>query len=65
MPCILNAANEVAVNAFLGGKLGFLDMPEVIEKTMDSAEYIARPDLNDYIETDSDARKIAGSFLFK
>ncbi len=65
MPCVLNAANEVAVNAFLEGKLGFFNMSGVIEKTMDSVAYIASPDLNDYVETDSEARKIAGSYLFK
>ena len=63
LPCIMNAANEVAVNAFLEGKLGFLDMSGVIEKTMNSVAFIATPDLNDYVETDSEARKIAGSYL--
>ena len=63
IPCIMNAANEVAVNAFLEGKLGFFDMPGIIEKTMNSVAFIANPDLNDYVETDSEARKIAGSYL--
>jgi 1-deoxy-D-xylulose-5-phosphate reductoisomerase len=53
----------VAVSAFLEGKLGFFDMPGVIEKTMNSVAFIATPDLNDYVETDSEARKIAGSYL--
>ncbi len=65
MPCVLNAANEVTVNAFLEGKLGFFDMPAVIEKTMNSVAFIATPDLNDYVETDSEARKIAESYLFR
>ena len=65
MPCVMNAANEVAVNAFLEGRLGFFDMSGVIEKTMNSMAFIATPDLNDYVETDSEARKIAGSHLFK
>lgn len=65
MPCVLNAANEVTVNAFLEGKLGFFDMSAVIEKTMNSVAFIATPDLNDYVETDSEARKIAGSYLFR
>jgi 1-deoxy-D-xylulose-5-phosphate reductoisomerase len=64
MPCVLNAANEVAVNAFLEGELGFFQMPGIIEKTMKSVKHIAAPDLNDYLETDSEARKIAGSYLF-
>ena len=63
MPCVLNAANEVAVNAFLEGELDFFDMNTVIEKTMDSIAFKATPDLNDYVETDSEARKIAGSYL--
>lgn len=62
-PCVLNAANEVTVNAFLEGKLGFFDMSRVIEKTMNSMAFLATPDLNDYVETDSEARKIAGSYL--
>lgn len=65
MPCVLNAANELTVNAFLEGKLGFLDMSGVIEKTMDSVTFMASPELNDYVETDSEARKIAGSYLFR
>lgn len=65
MPCVLNAANEVTVNAFLEGKLSFSDMPAVIEKTMNSVAFIATPDLNDYVETDSEARKIAESYLFR
>ncbi len=63
MPCILNAANEVVVNAFLENKLGFFDMSAVIEKTMNSMAFLVTPDLNDYVETDSEARKIAGSYL--
>jgi 1-deoxy-D-xylulose-5-phosphate reductoisomerase len=65
IPCVLNAANEVAVNAFLEDRLGFFDMPDVIEKTMNSVAFIATPDLNDYVETDSEARKIAESYLFR
>ncbi len=65
IPCVLNAANEVTVNAFLEGKLGFFDMSGIIEKTMNSVAFIATPDLNDYVETDSEARKIAESYLFR
>jgi len=63
MPCVMNAANELAVNAFLEGKLGFPDMSGLIEKTMNSVAFMATPDLNDYVETDSEARKIAESYL--
>ncbi len=65
MPCILNAANEVVVNAFLEGKLGFLDMPEIIEKTMLSADFIEKPDLEDYTNSDDMARKIAETHVFE
>ncbi|HEC41804.1 MAG TPA: 1-deoxy-D-xylulose-5-phosphate reductoisomerase [Bacteroides sp.] len=59
MPCILNAANEVVVKAFLEGKTSFIQMPDIIEKTMESTEFIDKPGLDDYINSDSDARKIA------
>jgi len=63
MPCILNAANEVAVEAFLSDNIGFLDMPEIIEKTMDSANFIRHPEFDDYITSDQEARKIALRFI--
>jgi len=59
MPCILNAANEVAVAAFLEDKIGFLDMSDVVEKTMQRASFITSPNLDDYIQTDAEARAIA------
>ena len=65
MPCILNAANEVVVNAFLEGNIGFMDMPRVIEKTMESTEFMVNPDLEGYTKSDSDARKIAETHVFR
>ena len=65
MPCILNAANEIVVNAFLEGRLGFLRMPSVIEKTMEKAVFIKDPGLEDYINSDRNARKIAQTQVFK
>jgi 1-deoxy-D-xylulose-5-phosphate reductoisomerase len=59
MPCILNAANEIVVAAFLEDKTGFLSMSDVIEQTMQRVSFIASPDLNDYIQTDAEARIIA------
>jgi 1-deoxy-D-xylulose-5-phosphate reductoisomerase len=59
MPCILNAANEVAVQAFLSGNCSFLSMSDLIEKTMGQVEYIACPTLEDYIETDRQSRMYA------
>ncbi len=58
-PCILNAANEVAVEAFLEKKIGFLGIPEVIEKTLLRTDYIGAPVLEDYFETDRLARRVA------
>ena len=61
MPCILNAANEVVVAAFLENKIGFLTMSEIIEQTMETVSFIASPDLDDYIQTDAEAREKAQS----
>lgn len=58
-PCILNAANEVAVEAFLENKIGFLDIPDVIENTLGKSTFIKAPLLDDYFETDLLARRIA------
>lgn len=64
-PCILNAANEVMVHAFLQNKVGFLEMSEMIEKVMDAVDYIAQPSLEDYEKTDHLARTKANEFLKK
>jgi 1-deoxy-D-xylulose-5-phosphate reductoisomerase len=58
-PCILNAANEVAVKAFLEKKIGFLDIPELIEQTLGKSTFIPEPELEDYFATDRQARRIA------
>ena len=63
MPCMMNAANEVAVYAFLHNKIGFLDMTEMIEKTMTKINFIAHPTLNDYFETDAEARSYAATLI--
>ena len=62
-PCVLNAANEIAVYAFLRNRIGFLDMTELIEKTLEKIEYIANPTLEDYFETDGEARNFAALSL--
>ncbi len=64
MPCILNAANEIAVAAFLKDKTGFLDMPEVIEKCMEKIQYIQDPSLDDLCATDNEARKLARELFY-
>ena len=63
MPCILNAANELAVYGFLKNRLGFLDMTEVIERTMANMPFIENPTLEEYFESDGEARNFAASLI--
>ncbi len=65
MPCIINAANEVVVNAFLQDKIGFLEMSEVIERCMEEIGFIAEPVLNNYLETDQHTRIFANQLVTK
>jgi len=65
LPCVMNAANEIVVNAFLTNKVGFLEMSEMIEKTMDKIAYIEHPTLEDYENSDKDARIFAGELVKK
>jgi 1-deoxy-D-xylulose-5-phosphate reductoisomerase len=65
MPCILNAANEVAVSAFLNGGIGFNDIPTIVERCMQQVKHIAKPTLQEYIDTDIDTRKEASSLAKK
>ena len=58
MPCILNAANEIVVDAFLNRKIAFLQMPEIIEKAMEKANWIEKPGLDDLIQTNSETRHL-------
>jgi 1-deoxy-D-xylulose-5-phosphate reductoisomerase len=52
MPCVLNAANEIVVEAFLKDKIGFLQMSDIIETVMAKAEFVAKPTYDDYVRTD-------------
>ena len=61
--CVLNAANEVVVAAFLRNECGFLQMSDVIEKTMQKATFIANPTYEDYVMSDKEARRIAQDFI--
>jgi len=63
MPCILNAANEIAVEAFLQHRIPFLRMPVIIEKCMNMIDFISSPDLSQLIETDRITREVAQGFL--
>ncbi|MDH5400638.1 MAG: 1-deoxy-D-xylulose-5-phosphate reductoisomerase [Cyclobacteriaceae bacterium] len=63
VPCVLNAANEVAVEAFLKDKIGFLEMPDVVEQCIEKIKYIKQPNLEDYLETDRETRIIAKEII--
>jgi 1-deoxy-D-xylulose-5-phosphate reductoisomerase len=63
LPCILNAANEIAVYAFLRNRIGFLDMTEVVEQTMQKMPFIKNPTLEEYFESDGEARSFAASLI--
>ena len=63
LPSILNAANEIAVWAFLNNRIGFLDITAVVEKTMQKINYIEKPNLTDYFESDGEARNFAASLI--
>jgi len=65
MPCILNAANESAVNAFLGDRIGFLDIPEIIGQCMEKVSFIGNPGLGDYIMTHQESMEIAEEIIRK
>jgi 1-deoxy-D-xylulose-5-phosphate reductoisomerase len=63
MPCIMNAANEIAVWAFLKNRIGFLDIMAVVEQAMQKITFIEKPTLQDYYDTDADAREFAASLI--
>lgn len=63
MPCILNAANEIANAAFRKDKIGFTQIAEIISQTMETATFMAEPTLETYFETDIEARRIADSLI--
>ena len=63
LPCVLNAANEIAVYAFLRNRLGFLEMTDIIEKVMEKVPYIDKPSLEEYFESDGEARHYAADLI--
>ncbi len=63
LPCVLNAANEIAVFAFLRNRIGFLDMTDLVERTMQEVSFIAHPTLDDYFDSDGEARNFAASLI--
>ena len=62
-PCVLNAANEIAVWAFLQNRIGFLDMTAVVEKTLEKIAFIEKPSMEEYFETDGEARNFAAGIM--
>jgi 1-deoxy-D-xylulose-5-phosphate reductoisomerase len=56
MPCVLNAANEVAVAEFLKERIGFLEISEVVENCLEKVDFIRKPSYEDYVQTDSVTR---------
>ncbi len=62
-PCVLNATNEIVVDAFLNDKCKFIDMPIIIEKTIEKSSFVKNPTIEDYINSDIEAREIANSYL--
>ena len=63
MPCVLNAANEMAVDAFLTEKIGFLNMSDLIENCMEKITFVKNPTLEDYLHYDSETRKLAKKLI--
>ena len=63
LPCIMNAANELAVFAFLHNRIGFLDITDIVEKTMEKVSFIDHPTLDEYFESDGEARNYAADIM--
>jgi len=63
LPCVLNAANEIAVFAFLRNRIGFLDMTDLVERTMQHVAFIEHPTLEEYYDSDGEARNFAASLI--
>ncbi len=63
LPCIMNAANEIAVEAFLQDKIGFLEMSDLIKNCMSKVDFIQKPSIDDYIQTDQATRRLAQTLV--
>jgi len=61
--CILNAANEVAVAAFLQDRIGFLEMSKVVEHCLGKVSYVQQPGYEEYVETDKETRRLAEEII--
>ena len=65
LPAVLNAANEVAVGAFLDGRLAFTDIVRIVEKTLEKQNVLDNPDLGEIVDADREARDRASGFIGK
>jgi len=65
MPCIVNAANEIAVAGFLNGSIGFVTMSDIIESCMQKIGFVTAPALGDYLNTDNETRIFAQNLIEK
>jgi 1-deoxy-D-xylulose-5-phosphate reductoisomerase len=63
IPCALNAANEIAVQAFLDERIEFLDIARINEHVMNQVAHSSKPSLDDYIATDLEARRLASGLM--
>jgi len=63
LPCVMNAANELAVYAFLRNRIGFLEITDIIEKTMEKVPFIEEPTLEEYFDSDGEARNFAADII--
>lgn len=63
IPCVVNAANEICVAAFLNDRIKFTEMPRLIERAMNEAQYILKPTLEDYLETDKEVRRMVEEWI--
>lgn len=63
MPCIMNAANEIAVEAFLNKKIAFVDIPDLVEASMEQGDFIKKPTIDDYLETDRQTRLLTQKII--
>ena len=62
-PCVLNAANEIVVDAFLKEKIGFLSMSNIVEVCLEKVTFVKNPTLEDYVSTDKETRLLATQLL--
>jgi len=63
LPCVINAANEIAVAAFLNNEIGFLEIAEVIENCTAKVSFVLNPDYADYVASDTEARRVAAELV--